>query len=250
IGGLPQAEITREDGIEQIAHIFDLARKYNKTIDIHTDETTDDQSRFVEVIAKYTLQYKMPNRVTASHTTALRQYNNDYAATVIQNVKRAGVHIVTNPFSNALLQNRLDGYPKSRGTTRVDELLANSVNVSIGNDNMMDPFGPLGKGNVLQAAHLLAHTAHLSSEQQLNQLLQMITRNGAKNLQITDDYGIKVDNTANCIILQATAIAKATHLTSDRLYVIRKRIIIATTKPAIRNLVTEQSTKQIHFTNT
>ncbi|HLR42020.1 MAG TPA: amidohydrolase family protein [Pseudogracilibacillus sp.] len=250
IGGLPQAEITREDGIKQIAHIFDLAKKYNKTIDIHTDETTDDQSRFLEVIAKYTLQYKMQNRVTASHTTALHQYNNDYAAKVIQNVKRAGVHIVTNPFSNALLQNRLDGYPKSRGTTRVDELLANSVNVSIGNDNMMDPFGPLGKGNVLQAAHLLAHTAHLSSEQQLNQLFQMITRNGAKTLQITDDYGIKVGNTANCIILQATSIAEAIRLISDCLYVIRKGIIIATTEPAIRNLVTEQSTKQIHFTNT
>lgn len=250
IGGLPQAEMTREDGIKQIAHIFDLAKKYNKKIDIHTDETTDDQSRYLEVITKYTLQYEMQDQVTASHTTALHQYNNDYAAKVIQNVKHAGVHIVTNPFSNALLQNRLDSYPKNRGTTRVDELLANGVNVSIGNDNMMDPFGPLGKGNVLQAAHLLAHTAHLSSEQQLNQLFQMITTNGAHTLQITDDYGIKVGKQANCIILQATSIAQAIRLTSDCLYVIRKGEIIATTKPAVRNLIIEQSNKQIYFTNT
>src|SRR5699024_1676675 len=148
-------------------------------------------------------------------TTAPHQYNNDYAAKVIQNVKRAGVHIVTNPFSNALLQNRLDGYPKSRGTTRVDELLANSVNVSIGNDNIVVPCGALGKGTVLQAAHSLAHPAHLSSEHQLHQSLQMLTRNGAKTLQITGDYSIKVGNTAKCIILQATSIAEAIRLTSD-----------------------------------
>src|SRR5699024_3222058 len=162
VGGLPQAELTREDGIKSIEYVFDLAEKYGKLIDIHTDETGDNQSRFAEVIAKYAIEREMPGLVTASHTTAMHNYQNDYAAKLIGNLKRAGVHIVTNPFSNALLQNRLDGYPKKRGTTRVNELMERGVNVSIGNDNIMDPFGPLGKGNMLGAAHLLAHTAHIS----------------------------------------------------------------------------------------
>lgn len=113
-----------------------MAKKYHKLIDIHTDETGDDQSRFLEVISKYTIENEMEGLVTASHTTAMHNYNNDYAAKLIALVKRAGINIVTNPSSNALLQNRLDGYPRKRGTTRVDQLLESGVNVSIGNDNI------------------------------------------------------------------------------------------------------------------
>lgn len=116
VGGIPQLEITREDGIKSIEYIFQLAKKYNKLIDIHTDETGDDQSRFLEVITKYTLENEMQGLVTASHTTAMHNYNNDYASKLIGLLKRANINIVTNPSSNALLQNRLDGYPRKEVT--------------------------------------------------------------------------------------------------------------------------------------
>lgn len=235
IGGIPQVEFTREDGILQVERIFQLAKKYNKLIDIHTDETTDEQSRFAEVIAKYAIKYHMQGKVTASHTTAMHNYNNDYAQKLIGNLKRAGVNIVTNPFSNAMLQNRLDGYPKNRGTTRVNELLQNGVNVSIGNDNIMDPFNPLGKGSLLQAAHLLAHTAHLSSPEDLRSLFQMITYNGAKTLQ-DKHYGIKEGNSADLIILDAKDEAEAIRLMSECLYIIRRGEVISKTTPAQREL--------------
>lgn len=246
IGGLPQAEITREDGIEQIKLIFELAEKYDKLIDIHTDETGDSQSRYLEVIAKYALRYSMPGRVTASHTTALHNYQNDYAAKVIQHVKQAEMNIVTNPTSNALLQNRLDGYPKYRGVTRVDELLEAGVNVSIGNDNIMDPFGPLGKGNMLQTALLLAHTAHLSSPKQLKDLFSMITHFGATTLQLSD-YGIKEGLPANCIILDAKDEAEAIRRTSDCLYVIRKGKVIAETTPATHRIHLDNESIDVDF---
>lgn len=247
VGGLPQAELTREDGIKSIQYVFDLAEKYDKLIDIHTDETGDDQSRFTEVIAKFTIERDMAGLVTASHTTAMHNYHNDYAAKLIHTIRRAGVNIVTNPFSNALLQNRLDGYPKKRGTTRVDELLASGVNVSIGNDNLMDPFGPIGKGSMLQAAHLLLHTAHLSGEKQLGQLFQMISQNGAKTLHISDGYGLKEGNKADCIILDATDEKEAIRLTSECLYVIRCGKVISETKPAKRVVRMDNDSFQIDF---
>lgn len=246
IGGLPQAEFTREDGIAQIEYLFKLADHYDKLIDIHTDETGDSQSRYLEVIAKYAYLYDMPGRVTASHTTALHNYQNDYAAKVISHIKQAGVHIVTNPFSNAILQNRLDGYPKYRGVTRIDELVDAGINVSIGNDNVMDPFGPLGKGNMLQAAHLLAHTAHFTSKSQLHQLFDMITTNGARTLA-KEDYGISEGLPANCIVLDAKTKEEAIRLTSDCLYVIRKGTILAETTPATRRLQLKDTTISVDF---
>lgn len=246
IGGIPQVELTREDGIRSIEYVFDLANKYGKPIDIHTDETGDDQSRFTETIAKYTIVNGMEGLVTASHTTAMHNYDNDYASKLIGNLRRGNVNIVTNPSSNALLQNRLDGYPRKRGHTRVDELLHQGVNISIGNDNIMDPFGPLGKGNMLQAAHLLAHTAHLSGNDQILQLFDMITINGAKTLN-DKDYGIKVGNPADLIVLDAKKEVEAIRLTSEILYVIRQGKVILETKPAIRNLKLDDQSFTIDY---
>lgn len=246
VGGMPQIELTREEGIRSIDYTFSLAGQYDKLIDIHTDETGDDQSKFAEVIAKYTIDYGMHGRVTASHTTAMHNYHNDYAAKLIGNMKRAGMNIVTNPFSNALLQNRLDGYPRKRGHTRVDELLASGVNVSIGNDNLMDPFNPLGKGNMLQAAHLLLHMAHLSGHQQIMSLFDMITTHGAITLY-DQNYGIQRQQQADCIILDAKSEHEAIRLTSECLYVIRKGKIIVETKPAKRMLYVERDPIEIEF---
>ncbi|HZK33049.1 MAG TPA: cytosine deaminase [Tissierellaceae bacterium] len=247
IGGIPQVELTREDGIKSIEYIFKLANKYNKLIDIHTDETGDDHSRFIEVIAKHTIANGMEGLVTASHTTAMHNYNNDYASKLIGNLSRANVNIVTNPSSNAILQNRLDGYPRKRGHTRVDELLANNVNVSIGNDNIMDPFGPLGKGNMLQAAHILLHTAHLSGNKQILSLFDMITKNGAQTLKEEKGYGIKVGNQADLVILDAKDEKEAIRLTSECLYVIRKGKVISKTEPAKRNLKLNDEEFEIDF---
>lgn len=246
VGGIPQVEFTREDGIKSIEYIFQLANKYNKLVDIHTDETGDEQSRFTEVIAKYAITNGMEGLVTASHTTAMHNYNNDYVSKLMGLIKRASMNIVTNPSSNALLQNRLDGYPRKRGHTRVDQLLSNNINVSIGNDNIMDPFGPMGKGNMLQAANLLMHTAHLSGNNQMPQLFDMISVNGLKTLNIHDNK-IEVGKGADLIILDAKDEKEAIRLTSECLYVIRKGKVIVETKPAKRKLVLNEEIYNIDF---
>lgn len=235
IGGIPQVEFTREDGIKSIDFAFNLAKKYDKLIDMHIDETGDTQSRFTEVVAKYALESGMKNLVTASHTTAMHNYDNDYAAKLISLLKRSEVNIVTNPFSNSMLQNRLDGYPRKRGHTRVDQLLDSKVNVSIGSDNIMDPFNPLGKGSMLSAIHFLAHTGHLSGNDDMLNLFDMITKNAAITFN-DNSYGIKEGNNADLIILDAKDEKEAIRLNSECLYVIRHGKIIVETKPAVRNL--------------
>ncbi len=43
IGGIPHYEWTREDGVAEVHFIFDLARQSGCGIDLHCDETDDDQ---------------------------------------------------------------------------------------------------------------------------------------------------------------------------------------------------------------
>ena len=111
--------------------------------------------------------------------------------------------------------------PGTEGHTRVDELLSAGVNVSVGNDNIMDPFGPLGKGSMLQSANLLIHTTHLSGNAQMSQVFDLITINGGRTLNLKD-YGIQIGNQADCVILDAQSEYEALRLTSECLFVIRK----------------------------
>lgn len=233
VGGLPYMELSPEDGLKDIKYVFDLAEKYNCLVDIHCDENTDSNSRYVEAMARETIIRGMEGRVTASHTTAMHNYNNDFAQKVIGNIKRADMNIVTNPFANSCLQNRTDGYPRHRGHTRVDELLNAGVNVAAGSDDIMDPWYPMGKGSPLSVINLLMNYAQLSGYGQIDDLFDMITYNAAKVMNI-EDYGIEEGNTANMIILDANCEFDAVRLCSEVLYTIKKGKIISKTIPAKR----------------
>ncbi len=247
VGGIPHNEFTREDGVKDVEAVFELADKYNALIDIHVDETGDDQSRFVEVMAKETILRNWQGRVTASHTTAMHNYNNDYAFKLIGILKRAQMNMITNPFDNSVLQNRTDGYPRRRGHTRCDELLQRGVNVCIGHDSIMDPWYPMGIGRMLQGANLLMHTAHMSGYEQFSQLMDMITINSAVTMNIQDDYGIEVGKPADLVILDAKDDMEAIRLMSECLYVIRRGKVVSRTKPASRIVRFDDIDREVDF---
>ena len=202
VGGIPHFEFTREYGVESMHIAFDIARKYNKQIDIHCDEIDDEQSRFVETVAALALKYDMGEKVTASHTTAMHSYNNAYASRLFRLLKMSKIHFVANPLVNIHLQGRFDTYPKRRGVTRVKEMLKNNINVCFGHDDVFDPWYPLGTANMLQVLHMGLHVCQLMGYRQINDGLKLVTENSAKALGLTD-YGIQEGNSANFIVLPA-----------------------------------------------
>ncbi|MDC7227455.1 MAG: cytosine deaminase [Spirochaetales bacterium] len=247
VGGIPHNEFTREDGVADVEFAFELAEKYDALIDIHVDETGDDQSRFVEVMAKLAIETGMGSRVTASHATSMHNFNNDYAFKLIGILKRSNMNVITNPFDNSVLQNRTDGYPRRRGHTRVDELDARGVNVSIGHDSIMDPWYPMGKGSMLQAANLLMHTAHMSGYDQIHRLFEMITDNTAVTMNTADKYGIEKGKPANFSILDTDTVFDALRLNSECLYVVREGRIISEAVPAKRKVIHDGYEHDIDF---
>ena len=202
VGGIPHFEFTREYGVESMHIAFDIARKYNKQIDIHCDEIDDEQSRFVETVAALALKYDMGEKVTASHTTAMHSYNNAYASRLFRLLKMSKIHFVANPLVNIHLQGRFDTYPKRRGVTRVKEMLKNNINICFGHDDVFDPWYPLGTANMLQVLHMGLHVCQLMGYGQINDGLKLVTENSAKALGLTD-YGIQEGNSANFIVLPA-----------------------------------------------
>ncbi|HEY2687596.1 MAG TPA: cytosine deaminase [Streptosporangiaceae bacterium] len=246
VGGIPHYELTREDGVESVKFAMALADEHGLRVDIHCDETDDEHSRFVEVMAAETIRRGMSGRVTASHTTAMHSYNNAYAYRLISNIARAGLHMVTNPLDNAVLQGRFDTGPIRRGHTRVKQLQAAGINVCVGHDSVMDPWYPLGYGDPLQAAFVLVHLGQMSGVAELRRLIEMITVNPAAALGLPD-YGLRPGGPADLVVFDAPSEADALRLVAPRTLVLRGGQVVARATPAQRTVVWDGAEEEVTF---
>lgn len=232
VGGIPHFEFTTEYGWQSVHFLMSLADKYDRLVDVHCDEIDDPASRNLEVLATEAYERGMKDRVTASHTTAMGSYNDAYTYKLFRLLKMSDINFVSNPLVNVHLGGRFDTYPKRRGVTRIKELTAAGINVSFGEDDIQDPWNPLGDGNMLDAVTMGVYIAHLMGYHQLQDAFNYVTYNGAKTLHISDNYGIEVGKPANCILLNAHDFYNALNKHVEVLYNIRHGKVLAETKPA------------------
>lgn len=232
VGGIPHYEFTREDGVKSVKKAIELACRYDKLVDIHCDETDDDQSRFVEMIAAEAYFSGLKDRVTASHTCAMGSYNNAYAFKLMSKLAQSGINCISCPTENTYLQGRYDNYSKRRGLTRIDELTAAGVNVSLGQDSISDPWYPLGNGNLMNQLDFAIHISHLMSVEQIWNALDYITVNGAKTLHLSD-YGIREGSSASFIVIDAPNEFEAVRERAGIIRSVRKGRTIFEKKPAV-----------------
>jgi cytosine deaminase len=237
VGGIPHYEPTAELGLREVHRVFELAKAHNRRIDIHCDETDDPSSRYLEVMADNTVKSGLTGRVTASHCTAMGSYEPYYSSKLRGFLYRSGINIVVNPYASSLIQGRLDPYPKRRGFAQLKELLADGVNVSLGNDVIIDPWYPMGKADLIDAAHLALHFTYMSGREEITEMIRVATERGARTLGVEDEYGIEEGKPADCVIFDAPSPIDVISLRATRRYVVRHGRVIAETKPARTTLL-------------
>jgi cytosine deaminase len=242
VGGIPHYEPTSELGLLEVHRVFDLARQYSRRIDVHCDETDDPHSRFLEVMADDTVKHSMSGRVTASHCTAMGSYEPYYSSKLHGFLRRAGINVVVNPFANSLIQGRLDVYPKRRGFAQLKELLAAGVNVSLGNDVIMDPWYLLGRADMVEAASLALHFTYMSGLDEIPEMLRCATERGARTLGVEDEYGLEEGKSADLVVYDAPNALEVLRLHPPRRWVIRRGRVVAETTPARTTLLGEPVT--------
>ena len=242
VGGIPHYEPTSELGLLEVHRIFDLAKQYSRRIDVHCDETDDPSSRFLEVMADDTVKHAMSGRVTASHCTAMGSYEPYYSSKLHGFLRRSGINIVVNPFANSLIQGRLDVYPKRRGFAQLKELLAAGVNVSLGNDVIMDPWYSLGRADMVEAASLALHFTYMSGREEIPEMLRCATERGARTLGVEDEYGLEEGKQADLVVYEAPSALEVLRLHAPRRWVIRRGRVVAETTPARTALLGEPVT--------
>jgi cytosine deaminase len=221
VGGIPHFEWAREFGERSVKKTVELAGKYGKLIDVHCDETDDVMSRHVELLNALVMMEDIGVRSTASHTCSFGSADDAWAFRMMGLFKKSRMNFIANPTENAYLQGRQDTYPKRRGLTRVKEMWESGINVCFGQDSINDPWYPVGNGNMMNILDNGIHLAHTMSFDELDRCLDLITYNGAKTLNVEDQYGIEVGKPANFLVLNADSPFEAVRQRADVLASIR-----------------------------
>ena len=231
VGGIPHFERTQAEGAESVRLLCEIAAERGLMVDMHCDETDDPASHHVEVLASETIRLGLQGRVTGSHLTSMHSMDNYYAGKLIGLMSDADLHVVANPTANMLLMGRQDTYPKRRGMTRVPELMQAGLNVSLGQDSVMDPWGSLNAADMLDVAHMAVHAGQMSGRDQMLSCFKAVTEFPARTLGL-EGYGLEPGCHADMVVLQAENPIEAIRLRPPRLYVIRRGKIIARSEPA------------------
>jgi cytosine deaminase len=246
VGGIPHFERTMEQGAASVKALCEIAVERGLRVDMHCDESDDPLSRHIETLTFHTQRLGLQDRVAGSHLTSMHSMDNYYVSKLLPLMAEARIHVVANPLINITLQGRHDTFPKRRGMTRVKELMQAGINVAFGHDALMDPWYSFGTYDLIEVAHMGLHVAQMTGVDQMRQIFEAITTNGARALGI-EGYGLEPGCHADIVILQARDLQEALRLKPVRLHVIRRGNVIAETPPVLSRLEMEDKTVEVDF---
>lgn len=232
VGGIPHFERTMADGAAAVRAACRMAAERGLMVDLHCDETDDPLSRHIETLAAETIAHGLQGRVAGSHLTSMHSMDNYYVSKLIPMIAEAKVAAIANPLINITLQGRADTYPKRRGMTRVSELLAAGVTVAFGQDCVMDPWYPLGSGDMLEVAHMGLHVAQMTGADQMRRCFDMVTATPAQIMGL--DFGLHKGARASLVLLDCSTSLDALRVHPARKVVVSNGEVVARTVPAVR----------------
>lgn len=222
VGGNVNQALWPSDPREQIDRIFTLAKRYDRGIDVHVDNSDNPAAFALPYLAQKTLREDYEGRVTVGHIASLARVPDDVAARTIRQVQQAGIHVGVCPTRIAV--------------TRVKQLLDAGVNVFIGTDEVMGMYTRSGVADVLMVMWLLSLVTHLSTDADYEEIFKMGTYNGARAMGLSD-YGLVKGKAADLVLLDGTSPAEVICYHARRLLVLKRGRIVARDGTLVAKLV-------------
>lgn len=217
VGGIPYNDAPANEHIDLV---FEIAKKYDKDIDLHQDFADEADDTSIEYLCDKILEEGYEGRVSVGHLTALHAMPKEQLDHVIDKMAKAKINVMPLPATDLHLGARNDEYNVRRAVTPIRKLRDAGVNVCLATNNIRNAFTPYGNGDLIQIAMLAIPVGHLGGADDLPTVLPMITENPAKALGLKD-YGIGVGKKADVILLDTKVKANAIIDVPERLYVIK-----------------------------
>lgn len=186
VGGIPWIEYTDAAAAEHISFCFDLAQEFNKDVSMLLDDAGDPGLRTLETFAIEAAARGWSGRALAHHCRAMSLYPKPYLHRLIGTLHAANVSVVSDPHTGPL-------------HACVQELLAEKINVCLGQDDISDAYYPYGRNNMLEVVFLASHLLWMMAREEIEQLYDLVTINAGKAINVP--LKLAVGSPAHLVIL-------------------------------------------------
>jgi cytosine deaminase len=226
VGGVPYNDI---DPLAHLDLVFDLAREFDRDVDLHLDFADDADRLLVGEVADRTVSRGWEGRVVAGHMSALGALMPDDLAPVVARIRDAGISILVLPVTDLYLMGRNDVRNVRRGLAPARRLHDAGVNVAVSTNNVQNPFTPFGDFDLLRIANILATAGHFGTADDLVLVLRMATEHGARALRLPT-HGVREGARADLVLLDCTEPAEAVGAIPERLMVMKNGAVVVTNR--------------------
>ncbi|WP_375309593.1 amidohydrolase family protein [Bradyrhizobium sp. A5] len=196
IGGCPYMD---SDPNAHLERIFDLAQEFDVDVDLHLDFDLDPSWWHLDEVCRQTERRSYQGRVAIGHVTKLSALPPERLKAATAQLANAGVAVTVLPATDLYLMGREATHNAPRGLTLAHKLVDNGVLCSVATNNVLNPFTPFGDASLLRMANFYANVAH-ASVSDFDTCLDLVTDLPARLMNL-GDYGIKVGNPADLIVL-------------------------------------------------
>jgi cytosine/creatinine deaminase len=212
VGGLDPAGI--DNDVEgHLRAIFGIAERHGVGLDIHLHDPGPLGCYELRQIAARASAAGLAGKVAVSHAFALGGVDDGEFGRTAEALARADVAIMTNG-------------PGPVPMPPVRRLAAAGVRVFAGSDNIRDAWSPLGNGDMLERAMLIAYRQDFRADAELELAFDLTTRASAQVLGIVD-HGIRVGAAADLVAIAAGSIAEAVAARPRRSLVMKRGRVMA-----------------------
>ncbi|TDV41251.1 cytosine deaminase [Pseudomonas helmanticensis] len=194
VGGLDPCGIDN-DPIAQLDFVFKLAAEFGRGVDIHLHDKGELGLWQIALIADYTERFGLQNRVMISHAYCLGMLPWSQVKPVAERLAGLGISLMSSA-------------PADTAVPPFLALCEAGVNVCLGSDGIRDAWSPMGNGDMLERAMLLAFRFDLAKDDELAAAFDAATVNGARALGI-EDYGFALGQRADFLLMPVETLGEA-----------------------------------------
>ncbi|WP_367111450.1 amidohydrolase family protein [uncultured Psychrobacter sp.] len=198
LGGCPYKDDNPDQHIEMI---FDLAEKFDVDVDFHLDFDLDPEDSSIPKVHKETIKRGYQGRVSIGHVTKLSAMDKMKRGEMAGLLKQAGITLIVLPATDVYISGSSYESLIPRGMVNANQFAELGINTAISSNNILNAFTPYGDASLVRMANMYANIAQLSTDDELTDTFDMITKNAAKLLTVESD--ITVGAPATLVILEA-----------------------------------------------
>ncbi|WP_342244028.1 amidohydrolase family protein [Pseudomonas sp. OTU5201] len=194
VGGLDPCGIDN-DPIAQLDIVFSLAAEFDRGVDIHLHDKGELGLWQIARIADYTERFNRQGRVMISHAYCLGMAPWSQVKPLAERLAALNISLMSSA-------------PADCSVPPFLALREAGVNLCLGSDGIRDAWSPMGNGDMLERAMLLAFRFDLAKDDELAAAFDAASQNGAKALGLSE-HGLTLGARADFLLMDAQSLGEA-----------------------------------------